>query len=236
VVPALRKLFGNIIGSNTMVVFMKQIRMKIVVIGRNPATTTGREKRIIFTEHRDNLVYLVRRLERIGINGQIARIHGGMDFREREQQIEFFRRKVQDRGALYMVCTDAAGEGLNMQFAWRLLNWDIPLESGRSTAHRHPPLQADAGVHQHRLAGKTRQDEYRRPYWKLERIHKELSNDKVFDVISRLFGGALASRSTWRRRSRPKGHRSLPNPGGDADGSRSSLEATSVACTVTVAM
>ena len=80
------------------------------------------EKRIIFTEHRDTLVFLVRRLEGLGFTGQIARIHGGMDFREREAQIEFFRKKTNEGGALYMVCTDAAGEGLNMQFAWRLLN------------------------------------------------------------------------------------------------------------------
>ena len=42
------------------------------------------EKLIIFTEHRDTLDYLVRRLEGLGFTGQIARIHGGMDFRERE--------------------------------------------------------------------------------------------------------------------------------------------------------
>ena len=55
------------------------------------------EKLIIFTEHRDTLDYLVRRLEGLGFTGQIARIHGGMDFREREQQIEFFRRNAPRR-------------------------------------------------------------------------------------------------------------------------------------------
>ena len=50
------------------------------------------EKLIIFTEHRDTLDYLVRRLEGLGFTGQIARIHGGMDFRDREEQIEFFRK------------------------------------------------------------------------------------------------------------------------------------------------
>ena len=80
------------------------------------------EKLIIFTEHRDTLDYLVRRLEGIGFTGQVAQIHGGMEFREREEQIEFFRKKRADGGALFMVCTDAAGEGINLQFAWRLLN------------------------------------------------------------------------------------------------------------------
>ncbi len=66
-------------------------------------------------------VYLVRRLEWLGFTGQVARIHGGMDFRECEVQIEFFRKPTNEGGSLYVACTDAAGEGLNMQFAWRLL-------------------------------------------------------------------------------------------------------------------
>ena len=113
------------------------------------------EKRIIFTEHRDTLVYLVRRLEGLGFTGQIARIHGGMDFREREVQIEFFRKKTNEGGALYMVCTDAAGEGLNMQFAWRLLNWDIPwnparLEQRMGRIHRYKQMHDPVYYHQPR--------------------------------------------------------------------------------------
>src|SRR5262249_6566371 len=36
------------------------------------------EKLIIFTEHRDTLEFLVRRLEGMGYTGQVAQIHGGM--------------------------------------------------------------------------------------------------------------------------------------------------------------
>src|ERR671930_2804103 len=43
------------------------------------------EKLIIFTEHRDTLEFLVRRLEGLGFTGRVARIHGGMDYREREE-------------------------------------------------------------------------------------------------------------------------------------------------------
>ena len=152
------------------------------------------EKLIIFTEHRDTLDFLVRRLEGLGFTGQIARIHGGMDFREREEQIEFFRKTVQDGGALYMVCTDAAGEGLNIQFAWRMLNWTSPgtrrgwssgwaastatsrstTRSSSSTSWRARPARGGCM--------KTLLD-------KLERIRKELGSDKVFDVIGRLFEG-----------------------------------------------
>ncbi len=50
------------------------------------------EKLIIFTEHRDTLDFLVHRLEGMGFTGQIAQIHGGMDYREREEQVAAFRR------------------------------------------------------------------------------------------------------------------------------------------------
>ncbi len=42
------------------------------------------EKLIIFTEHRDTLDFLVRRLEGMGFTGQIVQIHGGMNYQERE--------------------------------------------------------------------------------------------------------------------------------------------------------
>ena len=152
------------------------------------------EKRIIFTEHRDTLVYLVRRLEGLGFTGQIARIHGSMDFRDREAQIEFFRKKTNQGGALYMVCTDAAGEGLNMQFAWRLLNWDIPwnparLEQRMGRIHRYKQMHDPVYII-NLVAGKTREGRVMKTLLeKLERIRKELGNDKVFDVIGRLFEG-----------------------------------------------
>ena len=152
------------------------------------------EKLIIFTEHRDTLVYLVRRLEGLGFTGQVAQIHGGMEFREREEQIEFFRKKTDESGALYMVCTDAAGEGINLQFAWRLLNWDIPwnparLEQRMGRIHRYKQ-QHDPVIIINLIAGKTREGRVMHTLLdKLERIRKELGNDKVFDVIGRLFEG-----------------------------------------------
>jgi hypothetical protein len=152
------------------------------------------EKLIIFTEHRDTLDYLVRRLGGLGFTGLVARIHGGMDFREREEQIEFFRKKTEDGGALYMVCTDAAGEGLNMQFAWRLLNWDIPwnparLEQRMGRIHRYKQMHDPVFII-NLVAGKTREGRVMKTLLeKLERIRKELGSDKVFDVIGRLFEG-----------------------------------------------
>jgi hypothetical protein len=93
-----------------------------------------------------------------------------------------------------MVCTDAAGEGLNMQFAWRLLNWDIPwnparLEQRMGRIHRYKQ-EHDPVTIINLVAGKTREGRVMKTLLdKLERIRKELGRDKVFDVIGRLFEG-----------------------------------------------
>ncbi len=74
------------------------------------------QKLIIFTEHRDTLQFLVRRLESLGYGERIASIHGGMPYTDREAQVEFFRKPIDKGGAYVLVATDAAGEGINLQF------------------------------------------------------------------------------------------------------------------------
>ncbi|MCE2450864.1 MAG: SWF/SNF helicase family protein, partial [Candidatus Latescibacteria bacterium] len=100
------------------------------------------EKFIIFTEHRDTAEFLVRRLEGLGFTGQVALIHGGLPYQERERQVEFFRRPAAEGGANYLVATDAAGEGINLQFCWLMVNYDIPwnparLEQRMGRIHRY---------------------------------------------------------------------------------------------------
>ena len=152
------------------------------------------EKLIIFTEHRDTLEFLVRRLQGLGFTGQVARIHGGMDYREREEQITFFRTPVQEGGARYLVATDAAGEGINLQFCWLMVNYDIPwnparLEQRMGRIHRYGQ-QHDPVIILNVVAGRTREGRVLKTLLeKLERIRKELGSDKVFDVIGRLFEG-----------------------------------------------
>ena len=86
------------------------------------------EKWLIFSEHRDTAHYLVRRLEGLGFSGQVAKIHGGMAWPERDEQVEFFRRSG---GARYLVATDAAGEGINLQFRRLMVNYDVPWNPAR---------------------------------------------------------------------------------------------------------
>src|SRR2546423_6276924 len=152
------------------------------------------EKMIIFREHRDTLDSLVQRLDGLGFTDQIAQIHGGMNYQERERQVAHFRRPVEQGGAKYLVATDAAGEGINLQFSWLMVNFDIPwnparLEQRMGRIHRYGQ-DHDPVVILNIVAAKTREGRVLRTLLvKLERIRKELGSDKVFDVIGRLFEG-----------------------------------------------
>ncbi len=152
------------------------------------------EKMLVFTEHRDTLEFLVKRLEGIGFAGQIACLHGGMDYKQRQEQVSFFRKPLADGGAKYLVATDAAGEGINLQFCWLMVNYDVPwnparLEQRMGRIHRYKQ-QHDPVIILNVVAGKTREGRVLRTLLdKLERIRRELNSDKVFDVVGRLFEG-----------------------------------------------
>jgi SNF2 family DNA or RNA helicase len=154
----------------------------------------GEEKILIFTEHRDTLEFLVQRLEGLGLAGQVAQIHGGMPYQERMAQVEFFKRPADAGGARYLVATDAAGEGINLQFCWLMVNYDIPwnparLEQRMGRIHRYKQ-QHDPVLLINLVAGKTREGRVLKTLLdKLEHIRKELGSDKVFDMIGRQFEG-----------------------------------------------
>jgi superfamily II DNA or RNA helicase/transcriptional regulator with XRE-family HTH domain len=150
------------------------------------------EKFIIFTEHRDTLNFLVRRLEGLGYTGKVAQIHGGMDYQERDVQVEFFRKPSEEGGASYLVATDAAGEGINLQFCWLMINYDIPwnparLEQRMGRIHRYGQ-EHDPVIIINLVAGKTREGRVLKTLLdKLEKIRDQLRSDKVYDVIGRVF-------------------------------------------------
>lgn len=151
--------------------------------------TTG-TKVLIFTEFRDTLAFLVSRLEGKGLTGKIAQIHGGMNYQERDRQAAFFRNPD---GARVMVATDAAGEGINLQFCWLLINYDIPwnparIEQRMGRVHRY--RQEHDVLLLNMVSQNTREGRVLKVLLdKLERIRRELGNDKVFDIIGRQFSG-----------------------------------------------
>ncbi|MCX7719530.1 MAG: helicase-related protein [Candidatus Sumerlaeaceae bacterium] len=79
----------------------------------------GRGKLLLFTEHRDTLNYLRQYLERW--NYSVCEIHGGMNPHERKRAQELFRTTAQ-----VCVATEAAGEGINLQFCHLMINYDMP--------------------------------------------------------------------------------------------------------------
>ncbi len=154
------------------------------------------QKVIIYTEHKDTLDFLKNRLQEIGYTDQVAYIHGGLDFKERDAQVEHFRRPHDQEhgGARFFIGTDAAAEGINLQFCGILINYDIPwnparLEQRMGRIHRYGQKRDKVSI-VNLVAGQTREGRVVKTLLdKLEEIRKQLGSDKVFDVVGRIFEG-----------------------------------------------
>ena len=86
-------------------------------------------KMVIFTEHRDTLNYLTERLRALlGAPEALVTIHGGMGREDRAKAQEAFK---QDKDVLILLATDAAGEGINLQRAHLMVNYDLPWNPNR---------------------------------------------------------------------------------------------------------
>lgn len=83
------------------------------------------EKRLIFTEYTDTLDYL--RDEVLRDVGPMAQIYGSMNPEERQAEEEKFQRP----DVHLMLATDAAGEGLNLQFSHLMINYELPWNPNR---------------------------------------------------------------------------------------------------------
>lgn len=145
------------------------------------------EKLVVFTEHKDTLLYLQERLINNGYN--FVTIHGGMTVDERrESQCRFMAPDVQ-----ILICTDAAGEGINLQFCRLLINWDIPwnpnrLEQRMGRIHRYGQ-KSDVIVF-NMVASNTREGQVlKKLLCKLDIIREQLGDDRVYDVIQDVLKG-----------------------------------------------
>jgi len=79
------------------------------------------QKAVIFTESRRTQEYLDRILDDSPYKGKVVLYHGGMNQKQKEQSIEDFKND-----ALMMIATEAAAEGLNLQFCPMVMNYDLP--------------------------------------------------------------------------------------------------------------
>jgi hypothetical protein len=163
------------------------------------------EKLLIFTEAKDTLDYLVENLGAWGL--WVNAIDGTMSPAERRAAELAFRDPA---GAQVMVATEAAGEGINLQFCHLMINYDLPwnparLEQRMGRIHRYGQRYE---VYIHNLVATTTREGlvFQALLDKLARMREGLGQDRVFDVVDQLLEGvrleqllrdALASRLTF---------------------------------------
>ena len=149
--------------------------------------SSPRQKLVIFTEHRDTLTYLRDRITTLlGSGGSTVLIHGGMGREDRLKAQEAFRHDPQVQ---VLLATDAAGEGINLQRAHLMVNYDLPWNPNRLEqrfGRIHRIGQTEVCHLWNLVAEGTREgDVYRRLLDKLEQAREALGG-QVFDVLGKL--------------------------------------------------
>ena len=144
------------------------------------------KKVLIFTEAKDTLDYLEKKIRSWGYSVNV--IHGGMSLEDRVSAESVFKNETQ-----VLVATEAAGEGINLQFCHLMINYDIPwnpnrLEQRMGRIHRYGQTKE---VYVFNLvAENTREGKVLVALFeKLDEIRDALQTDKVFDVISEVLYG-----------------------------------------------
>jgi SNF2 family DNA or RNA helicase len=146
-----------------------------------------REKLIIFTEHRDTLRYLTDKIRSLlGSEEAVVTIHGGILRDERRKVEELFK---QDKEVRILIATDAAGEGINLQRAHLMVNYDLPwnpnrLEQRFGRIHRIGQTEV---CHLWNLVSRETREGmvFQRLFEKLEQ-EREALKGKVFDVLGKV--------------------------------------------------
>lgn len=151
------------------------------------SSQSSSEKLVIFTEHRDTLSYLRNRIETLlGRSDYIVTIHGGMGREDRLKAQEAFRHHPNVR---ILLATDAAGEGINLQRAHLMVNYDLPWNPNRLEqrfGRIHRIGQTEVCHLWNLVAQETREgDVYLKLLEKLEQARQALGG-QVFDVLGKI--------------------------------------------------
>jgi SNF2 family DNA or RNA helicase len=150
-------------------------------------TPSPYQKLVIFTEHRDTLNYLQGRIGTLlGRDQAVVTIHGGMGREERLKAQGAFRH---DPEVQVLLATDAAGEGINLQRAHLMVNYDLPWNPNRLEqrfGRIHRIGQTEVCHLWNLVAEETREgDVYRKLLEKLAQARNALGG-QVFDVLGKL--------------------------------------------------
>ncbi len=160
-------------------------------------------KLLLFTEHKDTLDYLagdgrderpLGKLREWGLT--LTQIHGGMKIGDRDTPgSRIYAEREFRETAQVLVATEAAGEGINLQFCWLMINFDIPwnpvrLEQRVGRIHRYGQEKnclVFNFVAQNTREGRVLQMLIER----LKEIREDLGSDQVFDVVGEVFPSNL---------------------------------------------
>lgn len=145
------------------------------------------QKLVIFTEHRDTLNYLQNRISTLlGRPDAVVTIHGSMGREDRMKAQEAFRH---DPNVQVLLATDAAGEGINLQRAHLMVNYDLPWNPNRLEqrfGRIHRIGQTEVCHLWNLVAEGTREGEvYRTLLEKLNEARSALGG-QVFDVLGKV--------------------------------------------------
>ena len=160
-------------------------------------------KLLIFTEHKDTLDYLagdgrderpLGKLREWGLT--LTQIHGGLKIGDRDTPgTRIYAEREFRESAQVLVATEAAGEGINLQFCWLMVNFDIPwnpvrLEQRVGRIHRYGQ-EKDCLVFNF-VAQNTREGRVLQTLVeRLKEIREDLGSDQVFDVVGEIFPSNL---------------------------------------------
>ena len=148
------------------------------------------EKILIFTESRDTLEHL--QAKSTGWGYTVTVIHGGLRLEERIAAESEFKNRTQ-----ILIATEAAGEGINLQFCHLMINYDLPwnpnrLEQRMGRIHRYGQTR-EVFVY-NLVAEDTREGRVLKALFeKIEEIKSALGSDKVFDVLNEVLYGVNLS-------------------------------------------
>ncbi|MCL4264797.1 MAG: DEAD/DEAH box helicase [Anaerolineae bacterium] len=165
----------------------QEIESKLVKLRDSVLSNLGERKLLIFTEFRDTVNYLVEKLQ--AWNYKVITIHGQMNMDDRIAAEHEFKENAQ-----IMVATEAAGEGINLQFCSWMINYDIPwnpnrLEQRMGRIHRYGQ-QYEVHIY-NMITQDTREGQILdRIFEKLETMKNALGSDRVFDIIGDMIPGS----------------------------------------------
>ena len=144
------------------------------------------QKLVIFTEYRDTLSYLANRVGALLGQEAVVTILGGMKPKDRMRAQEDFKHEP---GVKVLIATDAAGEGINLQRAHLMVNYDLPWNPNRLEqrfGRIHRIGQTEVCFLWNLVAEETREGAvYRTLLEKLEQARTDLGG-QVFDVLGKV--------------------------------------------------